>query len=202
MIEKVLHDMIVLTGFSEDDSRVLRETADVTATWAEEFTQAFYDLLFSYEPTAQVFREGERPAREASLKAWYDGVIHGNFTPEFWQQQWVVGLIHIARQVTNPYMLGMTSRVQQLFLHKCLETFELEQAEAVYGAFKRATDVVAGLVTEGYFQNYMQAMERVAGFRKALIVRMLDMEIRQMLEDAGVKLSVDDWSSGKYQANQ
>ncbi len=195
-IEKVLHDMIVLTGFSEEDGRILRETAEITGAWVDELAQAFYDLLFSYEPTAQVFREGERPAREASLKAWYDGVVHGNFTPEFWQQQWVVGLIHIARQVTNPYMLGMTSRVQQLFLHKCLEAFEPAKAEAVYGAFKRATDVVAGLVTEGYFQNYMLAMERVAGFRKGLIVRMLDMEIRRMLEEAGVQLSVDDWTAG------
>ena len=196
-IEKVLHDMVVLTGFSEEDSRILQETAEVTAQWADDFAQAFYDLLFSYEPTAKVFREGERPAREASLKAWYDGVIHGNFTPAFWQQQWVVGLIHIARRVTNPYMLGMTSRVQQLFLHKCLEVFDTAKAEAVYGAFKRATDVVAGLVTEGYFQNYMLAMERVAGFRKKLIVRMLDMEIRRMLEEANVQLSVDDWSSAE-----
>ncbi len=194
-IEKVLQDLMVLTGFSEEDGRVLRETAHVTSQWAEEFAQAFYDLLFSYEPTARVFQEGERPAREASLKEWYDGVIHGNFTPEFWQQQWVVGLIHIARRVTNPYMLGMTSRVQQLFLHKCLEAFPPQQAEAVYGAFKRATDVVAGLVTEGYFQNYMLAMERVAGFRKKLIIRMLDMEIKRMLDEAGVQLSISDWTA-------
>ncbi len=196
-IEKVMRDMTVLTGFSAEDGRILRETADVTGPWVDELAQAFYDLLFSYEPTAKVFREGERPARVVSLKAWYDSVIHGNFTPDFWQQQWVVGLIHIARRVTNPYMLGMTSRVQQLFLHKCLEAFEPAQAEAVYGAFKRATDVVAGLVTEGYFQNYMLAMERVAGFRKKLIVRMLDMEIRRMLTEAGVKLSVEDWSSAE-----
>lgn len=193
-LQQVLQDMIVLTGFSEErDGRILQKTAEVTSQWADEFAQAFYDLLFSYHPTAAVFREGERPAREASLKAWYDGVVHGNFSPEFWQQQWVVGLIHIAREVTNPYMLAMTSRVQQLFLHKCLQHFEPALAEEVYGAFKRATDVAAGLVTEGYFQNYMLAMERVAGFRKRLIERMLKMEIRRMLDEANVHLSIEDW---------
>ncbi len=196
-IESILRDLMVLTGFSKEDALILRETADVTRSWVDDLAQAFYDLLFSYEPTASVFREGERPAREASLKAWYTDVVEGNFTEDFWRQQWVVGLIHIARQVTNPYMLGMTSRVQQLFLHKCLEAFDVAQAEQVYGAFKRATDVIAGLVTEGYFQNYMLAMERVAGFRKGLIVRMLDLEIRRMLEEAGVQLSVDDWTTGK-----
>ncbi len=196
-IESILRDLITLTGFSKEDALILRETADVTLPWVDELAQAFYDLLFSYEPTAKVFREGERPARERSLKAWYADVVQGNFTEDFWRQQWVVGLIHIARQVSNPYMLGMTSRVQQLFLHKCLETFEVDQAERVYGAFKRATDVIAGLVTEGYFQNYMLAMERVAGFRKGLIVRMLDLEIRRMLEEAGVQLSVDDWTTAE-----
>ncbi len=196
VFQKVLQDLITLTGYSEEDAQVLRETAPITQAWAEGFAQAFYDLLFSYEPTAKVFHPGERPAREASLKAWYAEVTSGNLTPAFWQQQWVVGLIHIARQVTNPYMLGMTSRVQQLFLQKCLEAFDPDQAQAVFLAFKRATDVVAGLVTEGFFQNYMLAMERVAGFRKALIVRMLDMEIRHMLEEHGVQLSIDQWTVG------
>jgi len=192
--EKVLRDLMVLTGFSKDDALVLRATSEVTLGWKDELAQAFYDLLFSYEPTAKVFREGERPARELSLKSWYEDVVKGNFTESFWRKQWLVGLIHIARQVTNPYMLGAMSRTQQLFLHKCLEHFEPAKAEEVYGAFKRASDVIAGIITEGYFQNYMSAMHRVAGFREKLIVRMLDLEIKQMLQDNGVRLSIDDWS--------
>jgi hypothetical protein len=38
--------------------------------------------------------------------------------------------------------------------------------------------------------------ETAAGFRKGLIVRMLDMEIRRMVEEAGVQSSVDDWTAG------
>ncbi|NPA93492.1 MAG: globin [Chloroflexi bacterium] len=189
-MEQVFQDLVTLIGFSEEDGRILKETSDVTSQWVEELSQAFYDLLFSYEPTAKVFYEGERAMREVSLKQWYLDVVSGNFTPEFWKHQWLVGLVHVARGVTNPYMLGMTSRVQQLFLHKCLEAFEPAQAEAVYGAFKRATDVVAGLVTEGYLQSYMTAMEKVAGFRRALVDRMLQMEIFRMLNEAGVQLSV------------
>ncbi len=192
--QQVLQDLITLTGFSDQDKEILRTSARVTAGWADEFAQAFYDLLFSYKPTAAVFAPNERPAREVSLKGWYHDVVHGNITAEFWKEQWVVGLIHIARRVTNPYMLGMTSRVQQLFLHKCLQAFPPQQAEAVYGAFKRTTDVVAGLITEGYFQNYMLAMEHVAGFREKLIARMLDMEIHDMLREAGVQLSIEKWS--------
>ncbi len=189
-MEQVFQDLATLIGFSDEDSRILKATYPVTSQWVDDLAQAFYDLLFSYEPTAKVFYEGERPLREASLRQWYLDVVSGNFTPEFWRQQWVVGLVHVARGVTNPYMLGMTSRVQQLFLRKCLAAFEPVEAEAVYGAFKRATDMAAGLVTEGYLQSYMTAMEKVAGFRRALVDRMLQMEIFRMLNEAGVQLSV------------
>ncbi|MFN3920509.1 MAG: hypothetical protein ACK4JF_09530 [Methylohalobius sp.] len=43
------------------------------------------------------------------------------------------------------------SRVQQLFLERCLDELPAEQAKALYAAFKRT--VVAGLIAEGYFEN-------------------------------------------------
>ena len=57
------------------------------------------------------------------------------------------------------------------------------EAEKVFGAFKRVTDIVAGLIAEGYFANYIVAMERSAGFKKALVERMMNVEIGKMLEE-------------------
>lgn len=139
--------------------------------------------MFAYEPTSAVFREGERPAREKTLRDWYLETARGSITPEWWRRQWVVGLVHIPRKVTNPFMLAMMSRLQQFFLHKCLEEMPAAEAEKVYGAFKRVTDIVAGLIAEGYFANYIAAMERSAGFKKALITRMMDVEINKMLQE-------------------
>ncbi len=183
-MEQILQDLITLTGLSEQDSQILRESAPQTEKWADEIVKAFYDTLFAYEPTARVFKEGERPEREITLRNWYLTVVRGDLSPEFWRWQWIVGLVHIPRGISNPFMFGMMSRVQQIFLHKCLQEFDPPQAEKVYSAFKRVTDVVAGLIAEGYFQNYIIAMERVAGFRKSLIERMLDMEIHKMLSEA------------------
>jgi hypothetical protein len=182
-MDDILNNLIALTGFTDQDPQTLRAVADKTAVWQEEMTQVFYDTLYGYKATAAVFREGERPDRENTLRNWYQIVTEGNIDANFWRWQWFVGLIHIPRGITNPFMLGMMSRVQQLFRAKCLETFDAEQAETVFGAFKRITDIIAGLIAEGYFQSYVQAMERMSGQSRMLIDRMVNLEVEEMVAE-------------------
>ncbi|AUI68661.1 protoglobin domain-containing protein [Beggiatoa leptomitoformis] len=180
-MEQTLKDMTTLTGLSQQDYDILRKYAPQLEQWADGLVKVFYDTLYAYEPTAAVFKDDERKTREGTLKAWYLAVICGNYDVHFWRQQWAVGLIHIAKRVTNPYMFGMTSRLQQVFLGKCLRTFELDEAERVYSAFKRMTDTIAGIIAEGYFTNYIEAMENVGGFKLSLLQRMMELEINKKL---------------------
>lgn len=182
--ESAFKDLVVLTGFSEADVETLKAAAAALQPWSEEITQIFYNTLYSHEPTRAAFREGERPAREDTLRNWYQIVISGQIDDNFWRWQWYVGLVHIPRGITNPFMLGMMSRVQQIFWQKCEETFEATQSKAVFGAFKRVTDVIAGLIAEGYFQSYVQAMERMSGQSRTLIDRMVQLEVTEMLAEA------------------
>ncbi|EIJ41992.1 hypothetical protein BegalDRAFT_1089 [Beggiatoa alba B18LD] len=181
MMEQTLKDMMTLTGLSEKDYEILRKYAPQLELWADALVTVFYDTLYAYEPTAAVFQDNERKTREGTLKAWYLAVVKGNYDKHFWEQQWTVGLIHIAKRVTNPYMLGMTSRLQQVFLNKCLCTFSQSETEQVYGAFKRMTDTIAGIIAEGYFINYIQAMENIGGFKQPLLQRMMALEIDKKL---------------------
>ncbi len=184
MVDQVLQDLIVLTGYSEEDAALLREHASLTRLWADEAVQVFYDTLFGYERTAAVFREGERPEREKTLRDWYLRVVSGEIDPQFWRWQWLAGVKHIPRHVTNAFMLGAMSRLQQFFLEKCLEALPVEEARRLYRAFHRVTGVAVGVMTEGYFQNYVVAMEKAVGFNRALVERMMELEIQQMIDEA------------------
>ncbi len=79
-------------------------------------------------------------------------------------------------------MLGMTSRLQQLVLEKCVSTLDKNDALGLYTAFKRVTDVVAGMIAEGYFVNYVESLENVLGFNRGLIDRMMEMEIENRMQ--------------------
>ncbi|MCX8049332.1 MAG: protoglobin domain-containing protein [Methylohalobius sp.] len=182
--ERSLADLVELSGFSEQDAKLLASYYLTTSQWTEEIVQTFYEALFAYEPTAKVFQDGERAAREQTLRDWYHEVASGRIDSDFWRKQWMVGLVHIKRQVSNAFMLGMMSKVQQVFLSKCFQELPLAEAVALYMAFKRVTDVVAGLIAEGYFENYFIALERTVGFKRSLVARMLELEINKMLHEA------------------
>jgi hypothetical protein len=160
-MEQTFKHLVALTGLSAQDYQILQSTANKTRPWANEIVKAFYDILFNYAPTAHVFKTGERPERETVLHTWYLKITGGTLDRQFWRRIWLVGSVHIDRGVTNPLMLGMMSQIQQRFLHKCLQTFEVQQAEQVYGAFKRITDIVAALIAESYLTSHrIEAIEK------------------------------------------
>jgi len=180
-MESILTDLITLTRLSESDYQVLRDHQAQTQLWGNDIVKEFYDTLYAYERTAKIFKEGERQTRETALGQWYIEITSGNYPQDFWQRQWVIGLVHISQQVTNPFMLAMISRMQQTFLKKCLQTYPPAEAEQVFSSFKRVTDVIAGLIAEGYFVNYISAMEQVGGLKLSLVQRMIDLEIKKKL---------------------
>jgi len=148
-----IQSLIDLIQISDQDRLVLKNAADQTQPWAEEFVKMFYDILFENAHTRVVFREGERPAREETIRIWYLQVVSGEFDEQFWLAQWQVGKRHIERRIFNSYMLGMMHQTQRFFLEKCMATFEREQGLNVFNAFKRVTDIAAGIIVEGYLTS-------------------------------------------------
>ncbi len=183
--EKILsyvEDLKVLTGFRDTDCDTLRRYRDVALRWGPSIVKEFYDTLFSYPPTASVFRPGERARRERALGEWYGRLFEGECGEDFWLWQWYVGVVHIKRKIYNRYMLAMTSRLQQIFLEKALGELPRHEAVRLYTAFKRLTDVIAGIIAEGYHLTYIESLEAVAGINPVLAERMMRIHIERALE--------------------
>ncbi len=110
----------------------------------------FYDTLYAYAPTHAMFREGERPDWEKTAKNWYLQVVRGEFDDQFWLAQQEVGQKHVQRQILTAYMLGIMHQTQESVLDKCLANLGQEEGLKVFNAFKRVSDVAAGIIAEGY----------------------------------------------------
>ncbi|MCB0264265.1 MAG: hypothetical protein KDH95_10475 [Calditrichaeota bacterium] len=182
-MDAVLENLIKLTGVVPRDFDTLNEVAPQIEVWEPAIVKIFYDTLYSHSATNAIFKSDERPDREATFSNWYRQLIHAKYDPMFWKHQWFVGLIHIKREVRNHMMLGMISRVQTFFLAQCMNEFQGVQALKVYGAFKRITDVIAGLIAEGYFEKYLEAMEKMSGIKTKVVERMVKLEIDTMIKE-------------------
>ena len=152
--------------------------------WADEFAVKFIEVISTYEPTKEIFyKEGVRlpDIGVEVVKNWYLDVTKGNVDQDFWRQQYLVGLVHLKHGVKNSFRLGMMSIVQQLFLMACLKEFDGDEAIKVYLSFKKVTDVISGITTEGYFPSLITAIQRTTGIKKQVMERMVNLEIDSLI---------------------
>jgi hypothetical protein len=179
-LEQVVDVAVRMTGMTAADIETLAGVRDTTTQWAEQVATAFYDHLYSHEDSAALLAEQDRAKREQDLQNWYMHVIGCEHRTTFWKETWIVGLIHVMVNVENAYMLGMATRVSQLFRAKCLSELEGEQAAQVADAFQRVMSVISIVVAEGYVHGLLEGMAAV-GLNASLMKRMRGVEIKRSI---------------------
>lgn len=176
----VIKDSSQLLNLSDRDFSVLQERASTLQGWADHIVKVFYDKLFSHEGALKIIGDTPRNQLEKTLKEWYLSLLKGKPNEEFWLSQWFVGLAHIARGVSNAYMLSTMSLMQLEFGRLCFQEFDDYEAWRVFEAFKKITDIIAILIVEGYLNLYKEAVEGMSGMKPALIDRMAFLESQKM----------------------
>ncbi len=183
VMQEVMKDIPDQARFSEADGAVINRNQDFLLDLEEQLVQGFYDTLFSFDRTRDVFHEGERPARENSLAQWWRRTVQGPFDEGYWAWQTYVGLLHIKRGVSNPMMISMWSWVLDL-LSTQIEQAGLpsDEENALNGAFQRMAALTEALIGDSVFRFYLQGLMEATGFNQKLLDRMVQNEIDQMLE--------------------
>jgi len=180
----LLNDQMMLHGFTDGDGETLERHVNRTRGWADEIVKLMYDAIALNDSTARVLLPDERPEREETMQKWYLDVTSGRYDEEFWHRQWLVGLIHIQRGVTNSMMLAMLSRIQQAFLAKCLMSLNAQEAGRLYLAFQRVSGVAGAVIAESFTSNYQTAMEEVSGYSYDMMKYALHMRIGTLIQIA------------------
>ena len=164
---EALQQMPPQTRLRPEDEAVIARHKELLLSWTPELVQGFYDTLFAHTPTRKVFHEGERPAREQTLRDWWQKTVEGPLDEAYFAWMAKVGLVHVVRGVENPMMLAMASFVTEFVERKSLEA-GLPEAEALSKAFHRLGMAV---ITHGYDRYQALALYNVAGMEPALLER-------------------------------
>ena len=107
VVKMVFNDIPPSIRFGEEDAKVILKYSRELEGITDELVKGFYDLLFSHPATAAVFKEGERPAREETLRNWWLRTVRGPFDEQYWKWQAYVGVVHFRRGITNSMMMAM-----------------------------------------------------------------------------------------------
>lgn len=173
--------LAALIGSSEQDLSLLAGYADRTGRWVDEFLVTYYDAFYGYETEAQGLEGGDAD-RDRAVRRWYLSLVSGRVSEAFWQRQFVVGLVNFRHRVSGTFAVAVGSRTQQFFFAQCLKEFEPAEAVALYSAFKRITDLVVGLMSEGHHLGFIGSIEKMTGMSSRLLDRIAEIAVRRIQE--------------------
>lgn len=169
-----------LTETSQADFDTLARVADQASGWVDEMVQVFYDTLFAHPHTAAVFRPGERPAREETLRNWYLSLFHVQDAPTFWKTQLRISFAHVRRHIKNEFMVGIANKMRGMFMDKAIKAFGEAQGLQVTQAFSRILDAVVALTTGGYDVVSKMAFSEATGADLALVDTLIQSSLDQV----------------------
>jgi hypothetical protein len=184
MTQKILEQMPPSTRFSDPDYQVIAKHRQLLLSLEVQVVQGFYDTLFAHAPTKAIFHDGERPAREQSLRDWWRRTLKGPFDDEYWTWQTFVGLIHIKRGVKNPMMIAMWGWALTT-LRQLLQTeLSNDELKELMESLERLAATVQSLTAESYLENYLAALTKSTGFSPVLLDRFVQSEVDELLRAA------------------
>lgn len=181
----ILAEMLPVSSVTAADEAALAEHRTFLLGIEDPLIAGFYDTLYDHERTAAVFAAGERPAREDTLRRWWQRTVEGPLDDGYWTWMALVGIVHIRRGVRNPMMLSMVGYIENAVHAEALAA-DLDPAavEALRLAFSHLGTTVSAVISESYTQSYIGALQNLGGLNPRLLANVLGIEI-QAIEDAG-----------------
>ena len=181
IMSEIIQQMPPSTRFRQEDVAVIHKHQAVLLGLEDALVAGFYDTLFTHPPTTAIFAEGERPAREQTLRDWWQRTVNGKFDRDYWVWQTLVGLIHVKRKVKNPMMIAMWGWTLTTVRDGVQDVLnETERAELM-ASLERLAATCQSLTAESYLEHYLTALRDATGFNSKLLDQMVSNGIEDMM---------------------
>lgn len=185
MADDIMAQMPPATRFNDEDARILYNYRRVLLGFEPTLIQGFYNTVYAHDATKAIFKPGERPAREDTLRKWWNETTQKKIGKKYWEWQVLVGLIHIKRKVKNPMMIGMWGFLLTALNDYLQSKLSAREAQKVMNSFKRLAATTQSLTAESYLENYLIAIGEATGFSANLLDVYVQMQIDDLLRAAG-----------------
>jgi hypothetical protein len=186
---EIMSSMIPQSRLTAADQAVLVKHETFLMGLTEDLVKVFYDAAYGHTHTAEIFVDGERRAREETLRDWWTRTVSKPIDDDYYRWMTLVGVVHIRRRVTNPMMLGMIGYVTQYVSDRARDELSSKDAIELTQTLGRLQNVLGSLISDSYTQAFIGALESLAGLTPALTERMLRLEIGELEQEGRESLA-------------
>lgn len=172
LVDEILTNVLPQARLTDDDLAAITDNREFLLSIGDDLVAGFFDLVFSYPPTAAVFSDAEREHPSSFVTDWWTRTVNGPLDEDYFRWMALVGLVHIRRDVKNPLMISMFAVVEDVVSAAGLQLLDAEEARRLRVAFRHYGALVSSLITESYTTCYKYAIEDIAGIDLTLLDRM------------------------------
>lgn len=188
LIDGIIASLVPAALPQADDHDTLARNRQWLLGLEDEITTLFYDSLYAHAATAAVFQDGERAAREQTLRGWWQRTVGAPVDHDYFRWMSLVGIVHIKRRVTNPMMLSMLQIVSERVVSRARADLGEAEALRLQQVFSRLSTTIGAIISEAYTMGYVGALEDLAGLDPKLTARMLDLEVQRIERESRAQL--------------
>lgn len=168
---------------SDEDIKTIHDNKDFILDREDVIFDKFFEILLNFEPTKNVFTEGEVPIVMKVFKRWLKITVTSEFNDKYWQWQTFVGLVHIKRGITNNVFISMLSVVTEMLVEEVVNNVPKESAIPILQAWLRLSRMISALISESYRIFYLRTVEEVSSINENLLDKMAFIAIDKLLKE-------------------
>ena len=164
----ILDRLQELTGFTDQDRRILLEAAPAVQSWLPELAEQLLARL------AQVPARRPLPVPPMTIVLpWLGELVRGDPTSSFWMQCLRIGQAMAEYRVHPADLLALQGWLLATLAGLCQQVFEEDSAAALSAALGKMLHRAGGYMLEGMHDHETSALAR-AGLREALVSRLIE----------------------------
>ena len=166
--QDILDRLQELTGFTDQDRRILQEAAPAVQSWLPDLAEQLLARL------AKIPARRPLPVPPATvILAWLGELVRGDPAPAFWTQCLRVGQAMAEYRVHPADLLAIQGWLLATLAGQCQQIFEEDSAAAPSAALGKMLHRAGGYMLEGMHDHETTALAR-AGLREALVDRLIE----------------------------
>jgi len=154
---------LAFLGLKPEDARTLHELAPIFQDFADRFVAAFYEHLFSFEPTAQFLQDPERLARLKQMqRQYFESLLQAGWNKNYVEHRNRIGQTHRDVGLAPEWFLGAYS----FYLQHCFRGFAAQHSDEAREFVEKLLPLVKvilldiGLTLDAYFAQATQKLRQ------------------------------------------
>lgn len=169
---ELLQVLISRTEFTDEDRKILQQSADWGSSIATEMSNAFYGYLDRDAEMAAVIAKHNRQRLGQTFTDWFKEMFTGmdNWGPQYAERRWKIGLVHVRVGIGPQHVVPAMATVVQEVSRRLVKEGKPEQLRM---SLSKVCMIDLSFIEQAYLEVAYNAVQQETGMSEALFKRLI-----------------------------